>query len=456
MVGIAWDITKKRELEKQHREILKENEQLMDIYIENIPLGIWTAGPNGQIDYQNKYIKNNVKLTLDELNNGGKLSTIHPDDRSDTTKRWEEAMRTGNNFEIEYRLKIGEEYRWFIGRAYPLKNPDGNIIRWFGTIVDIHDLKTTITELEFQINLTKTITDNTTSGLFMMNEKGHPNFMNPAAERISGYRLDEIKEKPLHNSVHYKYPDGSPFPMEECLLSVELKPMRNQHEVFVDKNGRLFPVILSVSPLSKNGKIIGAVIEFRDVTLERQVEQDKLDALREAELLQKKRAEDAENNKQRQDEFINTICHEVRNPLNGLIGSTSLLKDEVNDIYGHFSSSKVNLDQFFADRLGEFFPRVYEHIKTLEACGEQQKIIVDDVLDLSKLENNKVVLNDIPLSVKSLLDNILQIFLGKLAEKHLQYKTVVIYKDRHPPIISDHHQLTIECNQVYRNRRHHH
>ena len=68
--------------------------------------------------------------------------------------------------------------------------------------------------------LLKSITDNTTSGLFLMDSQGYPTFMNPAATAITGWTLDEITHQPLHYAIHYKKPNGEPYPMEECPLGM--------------------------------------------------------------------------------------------------------------------------------------------------------------------------------------------------------------------------------------------
>ncbi|HYX31626.1 MAG TPA: PAS domain S-box protein [Oligoflexus sp.] len=129
----------------------------------------------------------------------------------------------------------------------------------------------------------RTVTNNAASCLFMMDRNGRPTFMNPAAMRVTGYgSLEEIKGKPLHDAVHWKKADGSPYPMEECPIDnaqADLQTVQNQAEVFCRKDGSLFPVSYSIAPLEKNGEVIGSVLEFRDVTEEKKSEL----ALRESE-----------------------------------------------------------------------------------------------------------------------------------------------------------------------------
>ncbi|NQT33191.1 MAG: PAS domain S-box protein, partial [Candidatus Omnitrophica bacterium] len=132
-----------------------------------------------------------------------------------------------------------------------------------------HEKKSSEEQLKWQLELMKTITDNAASCLFMMDVKGHPTFMNPAAEKVTGYTLDKIKDKPLHDSVHYKYPDGRPYPMSECPIDnaqAELTEMKNYEDVFTKEDGTLYSVVCYLAPLTLGGKVFGSVLEFRDIT----------------------------------------------------------------------------------------------------------------------------------------------------------------------------------------------
>lgn len=164
------------------------------------------------------------------------------------------------------------------------------------------------------VELLKTVTDNSASGLFMMDSRGHPTYMNRAAEQITGWTLPEIQDRPLHYAVHYKKPDGSPYPLEECPVDnsqAELVAAQNQTEVFCDRWGRLFPVVWSIAPLDKGGRTVGAVIEFRDVTYQQNTENEKLRLLVEKEA-ERTKMEQAESHRAKMAEFVDYVCHEIR------------------------------------------------------------------------------------------------------------------------------------------------
>lgn len=145
--------------------------------------------------------------------------------RSPLTNRPLEAI--GCRFSPEQRIKISEALN--APRTQLLRSLPKHGIKFIGA------------------ETINTILENTTSGLFMMDSRGHPTYMNQAAMDITGYSsLDEISHAPLHYAVHYRRPDGSDYPMEECPIdnsSAELVKMQNQSEVFVKKDGTLFPVV---------------------------------------------------------------------------------------------------------------------------------------------------------------------------------------------------------------------
>ncbi|HLL75817.1 MAG TPA: PAS domain S-box protein [Pyrinomonadaceae bacterium] len=120
------------------------------------------------------------------------------------------------------------------------------------------------------------VCENATVSLFIMDERQHCTYMNPAAEKLTGYTLEEVQGKPLHEFVHHTRPDGTPFPLEECPIDRAL-PENNQEQgegVFVHKDGSFYPVAFTASPLRENGTPVGTVIEVRDTTEEKRAEEE--------------------------------------------------------------------------------------------------------------------------------------------------------------------------------------
>lgn len=118
------------------------------------------------------------------------------------------------------------------------------------------------------------VLNNASVAIFLMDDRQHCVYMNRAAELLTGFSLTEVlaRDCPLHDIVHHTYPDGRPFPLEECAIDRAF-PENNQErgeEVFVHKDGRFYPVGFTASPIrDDDAKIIGTIIEVRDITEEK-------------------------------------------------------------------------------------------------------------------------------------------------------------------------------------------
>jgi PAS domain S-box-containing protein len=118
-----------------------------------MPQIVWTAKPDGNVDYTNTRWFDYTGMTVEETKDWGWKKVVHPDDLPDVIERWTEAVTSGSKYEVEYRFKRASDgvYRWHIGRAFPLRNKNGEIIQWVGTSTDIDDQKQAHHELEKRV-----------------------------------------------------------------------------------------------------------------------------------------------------------------------------------------------------------------------------------------------------------------------------------------------------------------
>mgnify|MGYP002780371301 CR=1 FL=1 len=133
---------------------------------------------------------------------------------------------------------------------------------------------------ELQLRLTErrlnAVLDNASVSIFLMNEAQHCIYMNAAAERLTGFTLDEVQGRPLHDVIHHTHPDGSPFPIHECAIDRAYPENANTQgeEFFVHRSGRFYPVAFTASPVrDEEAKVVGTIIEVRDTTDEKKVEE---------------------------------------------------------------------------------------------------------------------------------------------------------------------------------------
>jgi diguanylate cyclase (GGDEF)-like protein/PAS domain S-box-containing protein len=120
---------------------------------EAVPGIIWTTRPDGYADFFNDRWYAYSGLDHDQSKGSGWSTILHPDDVETTLSTWQRSLRTGEHYEVEYRFRQASDgaYRWFLGRASPIRDEHGEIINWFGTCTDIEDQKHNQQVLEQQI-----------------------------------------------------------------------------------------------------------------------------------------------------------------------------------------------------------------------------------------------------------------------------------------------------------------
>ncbi|WP_176222850.1 PAS domain S-box protein [Aurantimonas sp. 22II-16-19i] len=169
-------------------------------------------------------------------------------------------------YEKQYIRKDGS--RWWALFAAKLL-PDGT---GFEFVLDISHNKQTEERLRATTQRLNAVLDNASVAVFVMDEQQHCIYMNPAAEVLTGYTLAETQGRPLHDVVHHTYPDGRPFPIEECAIDRAF-PRNNKEqgeEVFVHKDGSFYPIAFTASPIrDEDAKTVGTIIEVRDISREK-------------------------------------------------------------------------------------------------------------------------------------------------------------------------------------------
>jgi PAS domain S-box-containing protein len=121
------------------------------------------------------------------------------------------------------------------------------------------------------------VCDNATVALFVMDDQQCCVYMNPAAESLTGYRLDEVMGSALHNFIHHTRPDGTYYPLEECPVdrAAPTNMQERGEEIFVHRDGSFYPVHFTASPVRRDGEVVGTVIEVQDARPRQQQERER-------------------------------------------------------------------------------------------------------------------------------------------------------------------------------------
>ncbi len=227
-----------------------------------------------------------------------------------------------------------------------------------------------------------------------------------------------LKDLPAHLPLDefWKRADAviHPEDRERVLKSLHLALESKQKDYHVE-----YRVVLAgnnIRHLTKRGQIIWddggtALYVFgatSDVTYLKEVEQKHLDAVEKAQFEAEKRAKEAEEYRRRQEEFSSFICHEIRNPLNGIVGALAWVEAVGNKLHTLMPNSPDITAQLTL---------LNEAKEIISECAKLEQIVVDDVLDFAKLQAGKVELRQVVFNPSKVISNTMTIFSQRLASK---------------------------------------
>src|ERR1700687_2413810 len=121
--------------------LAEQREDHLRLVIDTIPTMAWSLSPDGAVDFVNQRWLEYTGFSLEEALEKA-TGIVHPDDLPRVMERWLVDMAVGKACEDEMRLRRADgEYRWFLVRTVPLRNEQGNIVKWYGASTDIEDRK---------------------------------------------------------------------------------------------------------------------------------------------------------------------------------------------------------------------------------------------------------------------------------------------------------------------------
>ena len=182
LAGVALDISEQKDTEAA----LRESDARFRAIADTLPQMVWSTLANGHHDYFNRRWYEVTGLPPGESEGEGWATIVHPDDRAQTWERWRHSLLTGEPYEVEYRLRLADgSWRWFLGRAVPVRDGLGRISRWFGTCTDIQEMRRAAEEREMLSHELSHRIKNifaVISSLTSLSARGHPEATRFAAD----------------------------------------------------------------------------------------------------------------------------------------------------------------------------------------------------------------------------------------------------------------------------------
>jgi PAS domain S-box-containing protein len=136
------ELAKRAEVLEQLNLMLAHKNQELDAIIHTAPDIIFSRQADGSRDYISDRFYEYTGAAAGTAHGMGWMEYVHPDDKEKATEKWDRCVESGTNYEAEYRMRSRDNlYRWFRARAVPIRDQNGEVIRWYGTCSDIHDSK---------------------------------------------------------------------------------------------------------------------------------------------------------------------------------------------------------------------------------------------------------------------------------------------------------------------------
>jgi PAS domain S-box-containing protein len=295
---LANAFTEKWRLQQEVEErtkTLEESERQYHFLVETIPgmVLVWTATPEGKIDYANERLQEYSGKPFAESKGDGWQGIVHPEDLPRCLDQWTDSIQSGRPYQVEYRLRraCDGSYRWHLGRAVPMRNETAEILRWVGTSVDIEDqkraeetLRQTHADLEKRVAertqdlLAKTalfeaLVDSSLEGILVVDDQGHRVLQNQRfidMMKVPRHILEQKADEGVlqHVVSLNKYPEQ----FLEKVKFLYAHPTEISRDEVEFKDGMVLdrytcPVV------GKDGKCYGRIWAFRDISERKQFEQ---------------------------------------------------------------------------------------------------------------------------------------------------------------------------------------
>ena len=270
------------ETRKRTQQALQESETKYRTLVEHIPAVTYIAELDAAstTKYVSPQIQQFIGLTQEQClqNPNFWFESLHPNDRKRVLSELQETLSSGKSFECEYRLQKGTgEVIWVADHAVVVRDNDGVPLFRQGVMFDITARKQTQENLQTSEAFNRLLLASTGEGIYGVDLKGRCTFINPAALKMLGITNEaQVLGKNMHALIHHTRPDGTPYPRRECRVYQAYRRGEGVHvddEVLWKSDGTSFPVEYQSHPLHPNGRPVGAVVTFTDISERKRTEQ---------------------------------------------------------------------------------------------------------------------------------------------------------------------------------------
>lgn len=314
----AYQVVESLNLLEKQNQVVRESEEHFHTLADNISQLAWMADAQGSIYWYNQRWYDYTGTTLDEMRGWGWKHVHHPDHVERVVHRIQQSWDSGEAWEDTFPLRGKDgEYRWFLSRALPICDSDGQIVRWFGTNTDITDFRAAQQALRDSELRYRRLFQSAQDGILILDaQTGQIIDANACMSALVGQEPGEFVGKQLYEIGLFHDIDANKRAFCELQKNGHI---HYDHLPFKNRRGETVPVEIVSNVYNEDQRPL-ARCNIRDISGRNRLEEQ---IARQAEALA--------DESRRKDEFLAMLSHELRNPLAAIRAATDLLKLEDHD-----------------------------------------------------------------------------------------------------------------------------
>jgi PAS domain S-box-containing protein len=365
------DITESR----RAREALRESEERFRVMADGCPAVMWVTGAAGGVQFINRAYREFFGSTYQQVEGAKWQTLLHPADAPEYLAAFQRAVTEHSPFRGETRVRRGDgEWRWLASAAEPRFSPSGEFLGHVGLSPDITEPKQAEQARRNSEEKFRQLAENIHEVFWMMPATGGEIlYVSPAYEQVWGRTRDSLYQSPMSwaDAIH---PDDRPQANLLFARQMQGDPVPSEYRIRTPGGeekwirDRAFPI------RDENGELIRVAGIAEEITERKRYEEELIRA-----------REDAHAANRAKSRFLANMSHEIRTPMNGVIGMLQLLLET------HLTAEQ----------------RQYANVA--QNSGQTLLALIDDILDLSKIEAQKVTLETLPFPLADTIEDVVQL-----------------------------------------------